>query len=82
MLLQLEKERFGSVDEMIEQGLKHSVLADTDDHPFIVDMGPVTIYTIYGVVRYLDARDDCAEVYEEKEITASEAIKILNGGVI
>lgn len=77
MHLKLFSSGFNSVDEMVACGIKHSVLADTDNHPFVVDLGSVLIHTLYGVVRYLDARDGDASEYEEKEITASEAIEII-----
>lgn len=77
MLLKLFADSFESVDHMLASGIKHSVLADTDNHPFVVDCGAVVIHTLYGVVRYLDARDDEAKDYEEKEVTASQAVKII-----
>lgn len=77
MILKLFTNNFESVEQMLACGAKHSVLADTNNHPFVVDCEAVIIHTLHGVVRYLDASLDDADGFEGKEVTASQAIKLI-----
>lgn len=79
MHLKLFSNSFSSIDEMVACGIKHAVLADTSNHPFVVDFGngEVNIQALYGVVRFFDTRKSNGGEYKEKEVTATKAIRII-----